>query len=176
MSPAVIGVIGSNADTCSPAALLAAEAVGLAIARHGATLVTGGRTGVMEAASRGAREGGGLPVGILPSADRRDANPHVAIAIPTGLGSARGLTLIRSCDALILIGGGAGTLAELGYAYLEARRIIVLRHTGGLADRLEPFLLDGLYVDERRLLPLLFADTPDAAVALALAAAQPPAG
>jgi len=165
----IIGVIGSSADSASPAALAAAEAVGLALARHGASLVTGGRSGVMEAASRGARLGGGHPIGILPSADRRDANPYVAVAIATGLGAARGLTLVRSCDAIILVGGGAGSLVELGYAYLEARRIIVLRHSGGLADRLEPFLLDGLYLDERRLVPLLFAPTPQAAVALALA-------
>lgn len=166
---AVIGIIGSSADSASPAALAAAEAVGLAIARHGASLVTGGRSGVMAAASRGAQLGGGLTIGILPSADRSDANPHVAIAIPTGLGPARGLTLVRSCDALILIGGGAGSLVELGYAYLETRRTIVLRHTGGLADRIESFLIDRRYLDERRLLPLLFADDPQAAVAHAVA-------
>jgi uncharacterized protein (TIGR00725 family) len=169
VAPPVIGVIGSNADTASPAALLAAEAVGLAIAGQGATLATGGRSGVMEAASRGASLGGGLTIGILPTTDRRDANPHVTIAIPTGLGPARGLTLVRSCDAIILIGGGAGSLVELGYAYLETRRTIVLRHTSGLANRLESFLINGLYLDERRLMPLLFADNPDAAVARALA-------
>ena len=175
IASAVIGVIGSSADSAGPAALSAAEAVGRVVAGQGATLVTGGRSGVMEAASRGARAGGGHPIGILPSADRRDANPHVAIAILTGLGPARGLTLVRSCDAVILIGGGAGTMVELGYAYLERRRTVVLRHTGGLADRLEPFLVDGLYLDERRLFPLLFADTADGAVALALALTPPPA-
>ncbi len=171
--PPTIGIIGSSADSAGPAALTAAEAVGLAIARHGAALVTGGRTGVMEAASRGAGQAGGLTIGILPSGNRDDANPHVAIAIPTGLGAARGLTLVRSCDAIILIGGGAGSLVELGYAYLERRRIIVLRHTGGLADRIESFLIAGHYLDERRLLPLLFADDPQAAVAQALAADIP---
>jgi uncharacterized protein (TIGR00725 family) len=171
----IIGVIGSSADSASPAALAAAEAAGLAIARSGATLVTGGRSGVMEAASRGARAGDGLTIGILPSGDRGDANPHVAIAIPTGLGAARGLTLVRSSDAIILIGGGAGSLIELGYAYLELRRTIVLRHTGGLADRIGSFLIGGCYLDERRLTPLLFADDPEAGVAIALAAAATPA-
>lgn len=165
---ATIGIIGSSADSASPAALAAAEAVGLAIAGHGAMLVTGGRTGVMEAASRGARQVRGLTIGILPSGDRADANPHIAIALPTGLGAARGLALVRNCDIIILIGGGAGSLVELGYAYLETRRAVVLRQTGGLADRVESFLIERRYLDERRLQPLLFADDPEAAVALAL--------
>ncbi len=162
-----IGVIGSGGDASSEAMLAAAEAIGLAIARHGATLVTGGRAGVMEAASRGARSGGGLTVGILPSARRGDANPHVMLAIPTGLGSARALTLVRSCDAIIVVGGGAGTLVEVGLAYLESKPIVVVRQMGGLADRIEQFLLDGQYLDDRRLVPILFADTAEAAVELA---------
>jgi hypothetical protein len=163
-----IGVVGSGGDASSEAMLAAAEAIGLAIARHGATLVTGGRAGVMEASSRGARSGGGLTVGILPSARRGDANPHVMLAIPTGLGSARALTLVRSCDAIIVVGGGAGTLVEVGPAYLESKPIVVVRQMGGLADRIEQFLLDGRYLDERRLVPILFADTAEAAVELAI--------
>lgn len=162
-----LGVIGSGGDACSDVMLAMAEAIGLAIARQGATLVTGGRTGVMEAASRGARSGGGLTIGILPSARRDDANPYVIVAIPTGLGSARALTLVRSCDAIIGVGGGAGTLVELGLAYLESKPIVVVRQSGGLADRIEHFLLDGRYLDERKLVPIQFAETAEAAVELA---------
>ena len=168
-----IGVIGSGGDASSEAMLAAAEAVGLAIAQHGATLITGGRAGVMEAASRGARSGGGLTVGILPSARRDDSNPYVMLAIPTGLGSARALTIIRSCDAIVVVGGGAGTLVELGLAYLESKPLVVLRHSGGLADRVEQFLLDGRYLDERRLVPVFFADNPEATVKLAVSLSAP---
>jgi uncharacterized protein (TIGR00725 family) len=163
-----IGVIGSGGDASSATMLAAAEAVGLAIARHGASLITGGRAGVMEAASRGARSGGGLTIGILATASRDDANPYVMLAIPTGFGSARALTLVRSCDAIIVIGGGAGTLVELGLAYLEAKPIVVLRHTGGMADRIEGMLLNGCYLDERNLVPMHFAESAEAAVSLAM--------
>jgi uncharacterized protein (TIGR00725 family) len=171
-SRAVIGVIGSSADGSNEALLTAAEAVGLSIARHGAVLLTGGRSGVMEAASRGARIGGGFTVGMLPSADRRDANPHLDLAIPTGLGRARGLALVRSSDAIVMIGGGAGTLVELGLAYLEAKTIVVLRGSGGWSDRFAPMLIEGRYLDERRIVPIDFADTPERAVALALCPAE----
>ena len=162
----VIGVIGDSSDLGNEAGLAVAEAVGLSIARAGAVLITGGRSGVMEAASRGARMGGGLVVGVLSSADRRDANPHVGLAIPTGLGRGRGLAIINSSDAIVMIGGGAGTLVELGLAYLAAKKIVLIRGSGGWSDRAAAVLLEGRYLDERRIVPIDFADTAEAAVAL----------
>jgi uncharacterized protein (TIGR00725 family) len=93
-----------------------AEEVGRLLAEAGAIVVTGGRTGVMEAASKGAREAGGETLGILPGADRREANPWVSIAVPTGMGEARNALVVRAADALVAVGGAWGTLSEIALA------------------------------------------------------------
>lgn len=91
----------------------AAEA-GRCIARGGAVLVCGGRGGVMEAASRGAREAGGTVVGILPG--EGPGNPYLTVVIPTGLGIARNALVVAAGDAVIAVGGGYGTLSEIAIA------------------------------------------------------------
>jgi uncharacterized protein (TIGR00725 family) len=93
-----------------------AEEVGRAIAVAGAVLVCGGLGGVMEAACRGARAGGGLTVGILPGGDRAEANRHVDIAIPTGMGEARNALVVRAADAVVAVAGEYGTLSEIALA------------------------------------------------------------
>jgi uncharacterized protein (TIGR00725 family) len=93
-----------------------AEAVGRAVADAGAVLVCGGLGGVMEAACRGAHAGGGTTVGILPGRDRSDANPHVDIAIPTGMGEARNALVVRAADAVVALWGEYGTLSEIALA------------------------------------------------------------
>jgi uncharacterized protein (TIGR00725 family) len=93
-----------------------AEQVGSELARRGAVLVCGGLGGVMEAACRGAKEEGGTTVGILPGAQRSQANPHVDVALATGLGEARNALVVRAADALIAVGGGYGTLSEIALA------------------------------------------------------------
>src|SRR5437867_4201785 len=82
-----VAVVGPGDATEEEAA--AARAVGAAVAQHGAVLVCGGRAGVMEAASRGAREAGGTVLGILPGPDRREANDFVDVAVATGMGELR---------------------------------------------------------------------------------------
>ena len=86
----------------------------------------GGRGGVMEAACRGARAVGGSTVGVLPGADRRDANDYVDIAIATGLGEARNAIIVRTADAVIAISGGFGTLSEIGLALKMGRPVVGL--------------------------------------------------
>ena len=108
---AVIGPGDASEDE-----LASAEAVGRGLAQRGATIVTGGLGGVMAAASKGAREAGGTTVGILPGLDRSAANPWVEVAIPTGLGELRNGLVVRAADAVIAIGGGHGTLSEIGLA------------------------------------------------------------
>src|SRR5690606_10122681 len=93
-----------------------AEAVGAAIAAAGHALVCGGRGGVMAAACRGARQAGGTTIGILPAYDRSDANPWVEHVICTGLGHARNALVVASGEAVIAVGGGFGTLSEIGLA------------------------------------------------------------
>ena len=102
----------------------AAEAVGRLLAERGAVVVCGGGAGVMEAACRGAKSGGGTTLGILPGLDRGDANPFVDLAVPTGLGEARNALVVRAADALIAVGGAWGTLSEIALALRVGKRVI----------------------------------------------------
>jgi uncharacterized protein (TIGR00725 family) len=115
----MISVIGGEA--CGPEALRTAESVGREIARRGATLICGGRGGVMEAACRGAREGGGHTIGILPGRSHEDSPPnaHVEFPIFTGMGFARNVMVVLSGDAVIAIDGSYGTLSEISYALIH---------------------------------------------------------
>ncbi len=110
----LIAVIGGR--TCSPREAEWAESVGQLLARAGATLICGGRGGVMEAASRGASAGGGLVVGVLPGTSADEANPFVHIPIVSGMGEARNSIIVRSAQAIIAIGGEYGTLSEIAFA------------------------------------------------------------
>ena len=110
-----LGVVGPSGEV-EASLTQAAEEVGHLAAAAGAVVVTGGGTGVMEAASRGAVRAGGVALGILPGADRRDANPHLTVSLPTGLGEMRNALLVRSVDALVAIGGSWGTLSEIALA------------------------------------------------------------
>ena len=102
----------------------AAEEVGRLLGERRALLVCGGLGGVMEAACRGASSAGGLTVGILPGADRGAANPHVEVALATGLGEARNALVVRAADALIAVGGAYGTLSEIALALKAGKRVI----------------------------------------------------
>lgn len=111
---AIIGVIGaSRADR---RAARDAYEVGRLIARRGAVMICGGLTGVMEEAARGAREEGGLTIGVIPGDDPRQANRYIDIPIVTGMGYARNIIIVRSARAVIAIGGSYGTLSEIAYA------------------------------------------------------------
>jgi uncharacterized protein (TIGR00725 family) len=81
----------------------------------------------MAAACRGARSAGGTTVALLPGAAREDANQWVDIALPTGLGEARNVLLVRAADAVVAIGGGYGTLSEIAFALKAGRRVIGLQ-------------------------------------------------
>ncbi len=122
--------------------LALAEEAGEMLARRGITLITGGRGGVMEAASRGAARAGGLTVGIMPGTDARAANPWCDIVLPTGLGHARNVLTALAGDFIVAVGGGAGTLSELCLAWIHGRPIYVLQGSGGWSDRLAGGALD----------------------------------
>jgi uncharacterized protein (TIGR00725 family) len=120
-----IAVIG--AGTCDSDLADIAYEVGRAIAQRGAVLITGGSSGVMEAASRGARSAGGLVVGILPGLDPSEANDAVEVAIPTGMGQLRNGIVAGSAAAVIAVGGEWGTLSEIGFARKLGRPVIGIR-------------------------------------------------
>jgi uncharacterized protein (TIGR00725 family) len=124
MEPQYISVIGGGA--CGPADDALAEEVGRLVAGAGATLVCGGLGGVMEAAARGARKAGGVTIGILPGHDRAQANPHLDHVLTTGMGHARNLAVVSSGDAVIAVGGGYGTLSEIGLAAAIGRPVVIL--------------------------------------------------
>jgi uncharacterized protein (TIGR00725 family) len=93
-----------------------AYAVGAGLARAGILVITGGLGGVMAAACRGAVEAGGATLGLLPGEDPEAANAWVTTIIPTGLGEARDVLVVRAAAALVAVGGGWGTLAEVALA------------------------------------------------------------
>jgi uncharacterized protein (TIGR00725 family) len=120
-----IGVIGGSEageETCD----LARE-VGREIARRGHVLVCGGLSGVMEAAARGAREEGGMTIGILPTGRRDDANPYIDVAIATDMGHARNAVIANTADALIAVGGSYGTLSEISFGLKLGKRVVSLK-------------------------------------------------
>jgi uncharacterized protein (TIGR00725 family) len=119
-----VAVIG--AAEAGPDAVADAEAVGRELARARAILVCGGRGGVMEAASRGAAEAGGVTLGLLPEGDRSRANPFLTVSVPTGMGELRNGLVARAGDAVIAVGGEFGTLSEIGFALKLGRPVVGL--------------------------------------------------
>jgi uncharacterized protein (TIGR00725 family) len=103
-----------------------AERVGRALGERGAVVICGGRGGVMEAACRGAKAGGGLTLGILPGRDRAEANEYVDVALPTAMGEMRNALVAGTCDALIAVGGAWGTLSEIALALAAGKRVVGL--------------------------------------------------
>jgi uncharacterized protein (TIGR00725 family) len=103
-----------------------AREVGRLIAERGGTVVCGGRSGVMEAAARGATEAGGTAIGILPDEDRKRANDFVSFSVATGTGHARNLAVVCSGDVVIAVGGEYGTLSEIGLALKVGRPVVAL--------------------------------------------------
>lgn len=154
----IIAVIGSGQAVGEEVAL--AEAVGREIARSGYILVCGGLGGVMEAACRGAREQGGLTVGILPGASAAEGNLWVEVPIATGMGEARNVIVVTAADAVIAVGGGYGTLSEIGHALKLGRPVVGLR-TWDLSK--------GRVCSE----DVAVAASPEEAVALAVALVRP---
>jgi uncharacterized protein (TIGR00725 family) len=121
----VFAVIGES--DCGPELYAVAQDVGALAAKGGAAIVCGGLGGVMEAACRGATSAGGTAIGILPGTSKSDANPYVSLALPTGLGEARNVLVVRAADAVIAVGGMYGTLSEIALALKLGKPLVGLR-------------------------------------------------
>jgi uncharacterized protein (TIGR00725 family) len=117
-----VGVVGPG--EASAAELAVAEELGARLVDLGATVVCGGLGGVMEAACRGAKSRRGRTVGLLPGLDRAEANGWVDVAIATGLGELRNGLIVRASDALVAVGGSAGTLTEIAFGLRLGRPVI----------------------------------------------------
>jgi uncharacterized protein (TIGR00725 family) len=137
-----IGVVGSAEGPYVPGAPEKAYELGRQIALQGCILVTGACPGLPHEAIRGAKSVGGITLGISPGLNLEE---HIVkyespvdnydILIFTGSGlMGREITAVRTCDAVIIVGGRSGTLGEFAIAYDEGKIIGVLFGTGGLAD------------------------------------------
>lgn len=131
----VIGVIGGSACDDSEAEI--AERVGELIAERGAALVCGGLAGVMEAAAKGARQKGGLTIGVLPGVEASDANEYITLPIVTGMGHARNIVIVQTASALVAIAGGAGTLSEIAIAIKTGKKVVSIGKRYGVAGVIE---------------------------------------
>jgi len=146
---AIIGYSGNiNKAPVKPLVELC-EALGSEVAKRGHILVSGGRDGVMEAVSKGAAKFGGTIVGILPA--NNIGNDFLTVGIDTGMDySMRSILMMYNADAVISVGGKAGTGLEIFAAYSHSKPIFLLRGTGGWTDRIANTLLEGKYLDERK--------------------------
>ncbi len=122
-----VAVIGSGRCERDSELARLAEEVGRRLAEAGARVVCGGRSGVMEAVSRGAAEAGGEVIGIVPGDSTEEANPFCTHVVATGIGHARNLAVVSSGDAVIAVGGEWGTLSEIGFARALGRPVVALR-------------------------------------------------
>ena len=113
MRKKAVSVIGGR--TCSKEVEQIAHNLGKNLAKVVDILVSGGFGGVMEAVSKGFKAGGGLTVGIITSYDKNDANKYIDFVIPTGLGLARNVLVVKSADVVVALPGEAGTLSEIAY-------------------------------------------------------------
>lgn len=136
----LIGVMGGS--QCTETQYQMARRVGQLIAERGAVLLCGGMTGVMTAAAQGAKEAGGLTIGVLPGANAQESppNPYIDIALFTGLREGRNYVNACACDGLIAIGGGYGTLSEIALA-LRLGKPLVLLHSWQFQIEGEPLFV-----------------------------------
>ena len=154
-------VIGNNDNGCTPELEKIAYETGIEIAKSNSILITGGLGGVMKAASKGAKESGGLTVGIIPQNDMSEANEFCDVVIPSGIGLMRDFLNALSADGVIAIGGGSGTLSEICAAYMYSKPIAVLKNSGGTSTKFAD-----QYLDHRKNVKIIGVETPKEAVEL----------
>ena len=164
-----IAVIGSWDNELSPEIYNTAETVGRLIAERGGVLFTGGSTGVMQAAMKGAKSGGGLTVGMLPTEAKHEYDligEHIDIHIQTGMGELGKLApLIHSADGVIAIAGGSGTLIEIAMTYIRHKPLVMIPFEGFTTARIRQYLICGM-LDHRGYRPIETARDATAAVDL----------
>lgn len=157
-----IGVVGYNHDDSLPLhskTLDIAYDVGKEIAKRNAVLICGGLGGVMEYASKGAKDNGGLTVGIVPQDDYSKANAFCDIVICTGIGDCRDFIISYSSDGIISVGGGVGTLIELCVGYMAKKIMVSIEKSGGISD-----IYGGKFLDERKRILIETSNSPGNAV------------
>jgi uncharacterized protein (TIGR00725 family) len=125
MQKKIVGVIGGK--NCTKEVEQIAHNLGKKMAKVVNILVCGGLSGIMKAVCQGFKVEGGLTIGIIPSYDKNDANKYVDIVIPTGLGLARNVLVVKSADIVVALPGEAGTLSEIAYCLQFSIPVISLK-------------------------------------------------
>jgi uncharacterized protein (TIGR00725 family) len=156
-------IIGNNKNGATPEAEKIAYETGMEVAKLGAVLVTGGLDGVMKAASHGAKDAGGLTLGIIPQDNPSFANEYCDIVVPSGMGLARDFLNALSADGVIIVGGGSGTLSETCAAYMYKKPIVAIKNSGGIAEKYAD-----TYLDHRKSTLIIGVSSPQEAVKILL--------
>ena len=156
-----IGVFGSDGDHCSEKAKKISQEIGKLLAENNMIVITGGGSGVMEYACKGAFENNGLTINILPGSKKEESNKYASIIIPTGIGFARGQIITNFVDGAIIIEGGLGTIQEAAFMYWLQKPTIAISSSGGYASEIA-----GKKLDNRDLDPILEAESPKQAIDL----------
>lgn len=124
-----IAVCGPSQCTEEEAAT--ARQVGRLLAERGAVVICGGGGGVMAAVAAGVRSRDGLVVGIRPDGTREGASPDLSVTIVTHMGEARNAIIVRSAEAVIVVGGSWGTLSEVALARHRGAGAVPVISLGG---------------------------------------------
>ena len=164
-----IGVMGSAADLkYSKNFEKQAEEIGYWIAKNKAVLIFGAEKdydSLSTAACRGAKKANGLTIGVTYGKGLNIYEKNVDVVIASGLerGGGRELVLVLSCDAIIALNGGSGTLTEIAIAYQANIPVVVLKNSGGWSEKLA-----GQYLDNRKRMKIETAKTPEEVVKKAI--------
>lgn len=163
-----IGVIGSAGPEeykrrkPNKKAYKLAEKVGELVAQNGAVLVCGGKGGIMKSACKGAKRFGGITAGVVSGNARRTSNKYIDVDIVSGMVNCSEESLIVSMsDALIILGGGSGTLQEIALAYRTEKPMVAIFGIGGWGQKLA-----NTYLDYRKKVKILSAKNANEAVGL----------
>ena len=169
-----IGVMGSAEDlSYSQKALNFAKELGREIAKKGAILVYGAEKEYSSLSTNAAIEASknnGITVGITGGKKKEiygDFRPTILIPCGLEIGGGREFCLVLSCDVIISIGGGSGTLTEMAIAYQAGIPIVTVNSFKGWSKK-----MSNKYFDERKRIKCLSATTPSEAVNLAISLAQ----
>lgn len=161
-----IGIMGSAADLkYSDDALAFAKELGKLIAKSGNILVYGAEkeyTSLSTEAAKVATKNGGITIGVAGGKSKKvfgKFRPTVLINSGLEIGGGREFTLVLSCDVIIAISGGSGTLTEMAIAYQAGIPIIVVNRFGGWAEK-----LSDKFIDERNRLKCISVETPEEAI------------
>lgn len=167
----LVAVIGDARLSASDKKLAVAREIGQLLVESGCRVITGGLGGIMAAAMQGARQASnyleGDTIAVLPGFDPADADESADIVIASGLSLARNM-IVANSDAVIVVGGGAGTLSEIALAW-QLRRPIVALKVAGWSKRFASARIDGRIRQTASSSDKVFgATTPVEAVQIAL--------